>query len=437
MYLIQSGLRARLEKNPALRTIIAGFAAFGVYSCMYAFRKGFAAGTYADAPFWGMDYKVWFVIAQVIGYMLSKFAGIKMVSELKQGHRAMAVFSLVGASWLALLLFAFVPRPYNILCLFLNGLPLGMIWGIVFSYLEGRRTTEFMGTIMAVSLIFASGLAKTAGKWLMLAQGIPERWMPFGVGLLFALPLVFFVALLEQIPPPDEADIAARAPRLPMNNVQKRRFLLGYFPGIILVIVLYLLLTVVRDMRDNFEVEIWTGLGFGGQPGIFTRTDIPIALGVLFIMSLLTLVRNNLAAFTLIHLLVLAGCLIVGGSTWLYDHHFIGPVAWMTAAGMGLFMAYIPYNSIFFERMIATFRIVGNVGFIMYLADSFGYLGTVTILLVKQAGSLRVSWLSYFHASMIMVSVLGAVATICSLIYFRMRYSRTHLSITPVNHSYV
>ncbi|XZF13651.1 DUF5690 family protein [Chitinophagaceae bacterium MMS25-I14] len=424
------------RKHPVLLTIMAGIAAFGTYSCMYAFRKGFAAGTFAGQQLWGIDYKVWLVLAQVLGYMASKFYGIRFISELRQDNRAGFLFILIGISWTALLAFALIPSPWNIACLFINGFPLGMIWGIVFSYLEGRRATELMGTVMAVSLIFASGVAKTVGKLLMSVWHVPEHWMPFCVGALFVLPLIVFVFLLEQVPPPDNGDIAARAVRLPMTKKERTDFVRSYLPGIVLTVAVYLLLTIVRDLRDNFEVEIWTALGYGKEPAIFTRTDIPIALSVLVLTSLVMLVRNNLAAFTLIHIMVFAGCLLAGLSTWLYQVHYISSVAWMSAAGLGLYMAYIPYNCIFFERMIATFRIAGNVGFIMYIADSCGYLGSVGVLFVKQFTQLNVSWLHFFQGALMFLSVSGGLAVLAALVYFRMKYSRKYFFNQATNKVY-
>ncbi|PZF73869.1 DUF5690 family protein [Taibaiella soli] len=428
--------RTLAKSHPVWLTILASIAAFGTYSCMYAFRKGFTAGTYSGDQLWGVDYKVWLVFAQVLGYMLSKFAGIKIISELRTGQRASRLFLLIGISWIALLGFAVVPAPFNILCLFINGFPLGMIWGIVVSYLEGRRATEFMGTVMAVSLISSSGLAKTVGKILMLSWNVPENWMPFAVGAVFVLPLVLFVFLLEQIPPPNEEDIKLRAVRKPMTKQERKSFVREYLPGIVLVVSVYLLLTIIRDIRDNFEVELWTALGYGKQPTIFTRTDLPIAFSVLIIMSLLILVRNNLKAFTLIHIMVLLGCAIVGISTWLYDIHCISSIAWMSAAGLGLYMAYIPFNCIFFERMIATFRIVGNIGFVMYIADSFGYLGSVGVLFIKQFARLNISWLGFFHAGLMILSFTGFTVVLLSLIYFRTKYNKKNLFEKTVNNVY-
>ncbi|WP_250636622.1 DUF5690 family protein [Pedobacter sp. PACM 27299] len=62
-------------------SIMAGLAAFGCYTSMYAFRKAFTAGTFDGHEYFEVDYKVWLVIAQVMGYTFSKFYGIRFISE--------------------------------------------------------------------------------------------------------------------------------------------------------------------------------------------------------------------------------------------------------------------------------------------------------------------------------------------------------------------
>lgn len=420
------------QQDGWLLSLIAGIAAFGTYSCMYAFRKAFVAGTYAQTtPFFGIDFKMLLILAQVMGYMLSKFAGIRFVAEMKQEQRSRTILALIGMSWLSLLAFAVVPLPFKVIFLFLNGIPLGMIWGVVFSYLEGRRSTELMGAIMAVSLVFASGFVKTVSRYLLQHYPVSEYWMPFLTGLIFVLPLCLFVFLLNQIPPPNEADKASRTERLPMNKAQRKNFLKHFRPGILLIVITYLLLTVMRDMRDNFEVEIWTELGFGQQPAIFTQIDLPIAFCVLIVMSLLIMVRDNLRAFVLLHYIILSGFMVILAGTMLFLSGHIGAIAWMSMAGLGLYMAYVPYNCIYFERMIAAFRYAGNVGFVMYIADATGYLGTVSMLLIRQFTSLNVSWLHFFSNSLVVVSVAGMISVLLSLFYFRRKYHRMYPVSNP------
>ena len=411
-------IRAKVARWPySVISIFAAVAAFGTYTSMYAFRKAFAAATFTGQQYLHVDYKVWLVIAQVIGYMFSKFYGIKFIAEVSGKNRARYILTLIAISWAALLAFAFVPAPLNIACLFINGFPLGLIWGLVFGYLEGRRSTEFMASVLSISLIFASGFVKTVGRTLLTVFHVNEFKMPFLTGTVFVLPLLLFVFCLELVPPPTSKDKQLRAERRPMMAAERKQFIMRFLPGILLTLIIYVLLTVMRDVRDNFEVEIWAGLGIKSN-NIYTTIDSFISVIVLATMSLLILVKKNLKAFRIIHLLIIAGCVLVGTSTLLFTYKMISPISWMTTAGLGLYLGYIPYNAIFFERMIATFHYKSNVGFVMYVADSMGYLGSVSVLLVKELGRPNISWSIFFSQGVMIVAFVGGVSAFLSLLYF-------------------
>ena len=123
------------------------------------------------------------------------------------GRRAVTLLLLIGLAEAALLLFAIVPAPYNFVCLFFNGLPLGMVFGLVLGFLEGRRVTEALNAGLCASFILADGVTKSVGAYL-LAWGVGQFWMPFAAGLLFVPPLALGVWMLTRIPPPDAADVA-------------------------------------------------------------------------------------------------------------------------------------------------------------------------------------------------------------------------------------
>ncbi|MCQ6956420.1 DUF5690 family protein [Mucilaginibacter aquariorum] len=411
-------LKAQVAKWPyALISVLAALSAFGAYTSMYAFRKAFAAGTYPGQQYLHVDYKVWLVIAQIVGYTLSKFYGIRFIAEVKGKKRGLTILVLVGISWLALLGFAIVPAPYNIVFLFVNGFPLGLIWGLVFGYLEGRRSTEFMAAVLSISLIFGSGFVKTIGQTLIHVYHVSEYNMPFLTGVLFAIPLMLFVLMLELMPPQTIEDKLLRTERLPMNADERKHFIIRFLPGIVLTLIIYVLLTIMRDIRDNFEVEIWNSLGIKDRT-IYTKIDTQISIIVLVAMSLLILIRKNLKAFSVIHIMIIGGCVLVGASTVMFSLKMISPVSWMTMAGLGLYLGYVPYNAIFFERMIATFHYKGNVGFVMYVADSMGYLGSVSILLIKELGRPNISWDAFFKEGVMIVAIVGGICGILSLIYF-------------------
>lgn len=410
--------------SPAAFTVYAGFAAFATYFCMYGFRKAFAVGTYAgavDVPGLGaLDLKSLFVIAQVLGYAASKFLGIKIVSEMTPGKRARAILLLIAGSELALLLFALLPAPWSAAALVLNGLPLGMIWGLVFGFLEGRAVSDLLGTTLCVSFIVSSGFVKTVGRWVMEA-GVPEPWMPVAVGALFYPPLLLFVGLLAQIPPPTARDEALRTRRAPMDGAARRAFFTAYAPGLVMLVALYVLLTAYRDFRDNFAREIWDALGFAGAPEILTTAELPVALGALVAVSAIVVVKDNRRALLVLHALMLAGALLIGASTYLFDAGMIGPVGWMISVGLGLYVGYVPFNSVLFDRMIAAVGSVATAGFLIYVADAFGYLGSVGLLLAKSFAQPELSWLEFFRGMSYVVAVLTTLLYLGSALYFARR----------------
>lgn len=411
-------LREKVARLPyGILSVLAAVSAFGAYTCMYAFRKAYAAGTFSGQQYLHVDYKVWLVIAQIVGYTLSKFYGIKFIAELKPGQRSKYILLLIGIAWLALLFFAFVPAPYNIVFLFINGFPLGLIWGLVFGYLEGRKSTEFMAAVLSISLIFASGFVKTIAKGMMGSYHVSEYYMPFLTGALFVFPLLLFVFMLELMPPPTSEDVRLRTKRLPMNASERKNFLRRFLPGIILTLIIYVLLTVMRDVRDSFEVEIWGSFGIKDST-IYAKTDSIISVIVLVAMSLLILIRQNLKAFSVIHSMIILGCGLIGIGTALFAAGVIDVKFWMTLAGLGLYLGYVPYNAVFFERLLASFHYKGNVGFLIYVADSMGYLGSVSVLLVKELGQPNISWGAFFKTGVMSVAVIGGICATLSLMYF-------------------
>ncbi len=357
-------------------------AAFGAYFCMYAFRKPFTAAGYADEALWGVDYKSVLVIAQVLGYTLSKFIGIKVVSELSPRLRGVGILVLIGIAEFALLLFGLIPAPYNFAPLFLNGLPLGMVFGLVLGFLEGRRLTEALTAGLCASFILADGVMKSIGAWL-LSLGTPEYWMPFLAGLPFALPLLLCVWMLTKLPQPSASDERERTERVTMNGTARYRFYMRYGLGITLIVGVYLMVTILRSMRADFAPELWRELGAEAAPSIFARSEIFVALGVLVVNGASVLVRDNRTAFFASLGVSLAGILLVAAALVLQGGDSLGAFPFMVLLGLGLYLPYVAIHTTVFERLIAMTRDRGTIGFLMYVADAFGYLGYVAVMLVR------------------------------------------------------
>jgi hypothetical protein len=72
---------------------------------------------------------------------------------------------------------------------------------------------------------------------------------------------------------------------------------------------------------------------------------------------------------------------------------------------------------------LATYKISGNVGFVMYIADAFGYLGTVVVLLVKEYATLTIKWIDFFELVFYIASILGLILVIVTMIGFYKKYN--------------
>ncbi|MGV3547296.1 MAG: DUF5690 family protein [Pedobacter sp.] len=404
--------------------LYAAIVVFLAYTMIFGYRKTFTVATFDGLAIAGYSYKTILVISQMLGYLLAKFYGIKYISELKRTGRGKLILILTGISWLSWLLFALVPMPYNIVFLFVNGFPLGMLWGVVFSYVEGRRSTDFIGATLAVSFIFASGFVKSVGAWLMAEFGITEFWMPFYTGLVFCIPLAIFVFLMERIPQPSEEDIQFRAERVAMTAEDRKKFIRDFLGGIIACVLIYCFATIFRDIRDNFSAEMWKEMGFFNQPALFSKTETPITIIVLVLIGSMVMIKNNFLALKTAHWFIVIGFVIAGVSTVVFKANHISPIVWMTLVGLGLYMVYIPFNAIFFDRLISTFKYASNVGFLIYIADAFGYVGSIGVLLSKEIFKVKLNWVTFFSSSVMILSLVGVVLTFYSLYYFSRKYRK-------------
>jgi hypothetical protein len=415
---LRSRVRSWLEDaSPAVFSTYAIVASFSAYFCMYGYRRPFAVGTYAGDPLMGLDPKTAYLIAQVLGYAAAKFAGIKVVSELTAERRAIALVATIGCAQAALVLFAISPPALAPVALALNGLSLGMVWGMVFGFLERRKTSDLLGAALCASFIVASGFVKTIGRQLLDA-GIPERWMPASVGALFAPVMVLSILMLSCIPPPSAEDEAARTRRAPMGSAERREFFLRFAGGLVPLIAAYVLLTAYRDFRDSFARELWDAMGYAGQPSVLTTTEIPVAMGALLGVALINVVKDNRRALLAIHGMLVVGAILVLGATLLHRAGLIGHVTWMMSVGLGLYFGYVPFNCVLFDRLVAATGSVATAGFLIYVADAFGYAGSVGLLVWKSLSRPDVPWVAFLEWLGIASSLVVLALYVVSAAYF-------------------
>ncbi|MEO6313434.1 MAG: DUF5690 family protein [Chitinophagaceae bacterium] len=400
----------------------AAFASFATYFCMYGFRKPFSATTFDGETAFGISFKSALVVAQTFGYMTAKVIGIKFISEINHSKRAFYILSLIGAAHFSLLLLALVPKPFNVFFLFTNGLSLGLIWGLVFSFIEGRRFTDMLALILSTNFIFSSGIAKSLSRVSIETWKVPEIYTPFVTGLLYVPLLLLAVWMLTKIPPPTAAESASRGVRVSLNSQERIALFKKFFTGLVCITVINLLLTILRDVKDNYAVEILRVVKPGFKPAIFAQMETVAAVTVLLLLLLLTTFKNHFRSIAAHHIAIGCGLITILLSAWFLHQQQFDPVFNLVLNTVGVYVCYNTLQCLFLDRFIAAFRIKGNIGFFFYFMDSVGYLGSCFIIVNKEILNARVNWLRYFLGISFVMGIIGVISITISWLYFRKKY---------------
>ncbi len=369
---------------------------------VYALRKPFTAAGFDGLDFFGMDYKTATSIVQISGYFISKLIGIKVISELKKENRLKFIILSVAVAELSLVLFGALPRPLNVFALFFNGLSLGCMWGVIFSFLEGRRVTDLLASLMGLSIAISSGTAKSVGLFVMEHLHISEFWMPAFIGA-FAFPLLSLLGwLMTRMPQPTAADRALRSERVTLDGRARADLFTPKEPA---------------PMDSRLHADITARLDRDARQA-----------GGLLLFGLMSAVRSNIKVLCLLLVLVTCGTATLGFVAFNYDGLQLPPMTWLFLQSLSLYTVYLSFQTLFFERFIACFRIKGNVGFFIVTLDFIGYTGTVVVLVFKEFFNPDINWLDFYNLMSGYVGIVCSVAFLCSAVYLVQRYRKENAS---------
>ena len=418
----QVTLTSRKRFSDFLFILWAGGAALLSYSLVYALRKPYTAAAFEDLEVFNMDYKVVVTIAQILGYVISKFMGIKLISELKREERLKFILMSIVMAELSLIFFGLLSAPYNIAAMFLNGLSLGCMWGVIFSYIEGRRMTDILASLLGVSMVISSGTAKSAGLFVMNNLHVSEFWMPALIGGI-ALPILALLGYaLNRLPEPDAEDIAMKSERETLNGRQRKELLKSYLPFLSMLFIANIAIVILRDIKEDFLVNIIDVSAY--SPWILARVDSVVTVIILVIFGLMVLVKNNLKALSILFGLIITGMIAMSVISFGQKTFQLSPITWLFAQSLCLYIAYLTFQTIFFDRFIACFRIKGNVGFFIVMTDFLGYTGTVLVLILKEFLHPDIDWAGFYNQFAGYVGLFCCATFICSFVYLHQRHRK-------------
>ncbi len=419
---LQINETTRKRLSDFLFILWAGGAALLSYSLVYALRKPFTAASFENAEFFDMDYKVVVTISQILGYVVSKFIGIKLISELQSEERFKFILTSVLLAEASLILFGLLSTPFNVAAMFLNGLSLGCMWGVIFSFIEGRRVTDILASLLGVSMVISSGTAKSVGLYVMNHLHVSEFWMPALIGAV-ALPLLLLLGwALNKLPEPNKEDIAMKSERETLNGKQRWELFKSFMPFLSMLFIANIAIVVLRDIKEDFLVNIIDVSAY--SPWLFAQIDSVVTLIILGIFGLMVLVKDNLKALSVLFGLIIAGMIVMSVVSFGQQQLRLSPVIWLFIQSLCLYIAYLTFQTIFFDRFIACFRIRGNVGFFIVTTDFLGYTGTVLVLVLKEFCNPDIDWAVFYNQFAGYVGIFCCVTFVCSFVYLHQRFRK-------------
>ena len=403
-------------KSKIITAIILGLIAFATYSCMYAIRKPFAGFIYAET-LWGWNIKSWMVIAQLLGYTMSKFFGIGWIGELKRSNRRGQLIALLLAASIPLWLLPFSPLPIWPILMFANGFPLGIVWGIVFSYVEGRDLTEFIGAMLACTFVFSSGFVKYAALELQDHFQMPSVNTAATLSAIACILASIVSYFLDRTPKPTPEETLRNAPRIELNKLERRTFFKENIQFLIPAILMYAVLTFLRDFRDNFNAELLAeSYNYSGKT--IAKYETLLTLILLAGIPFISLIKNHLKAIQLTFIVTACGGVINLISLYLYQNQGLSGSYLVLLSGLGMYAGYILINISIMNRIIGFRNIPGNCGFLMYSADSMGYLASIFVMSIALfLNKSAVKWLPIFEQLLFWESIAVVLISLLPIRY--------------------
>jgi hypothetical protein len=149
-----------------------------------------------------------------------------------------------------------------------------------------------------------------------------------------------------------------------------------------------------------------------------------VALVVLLANGLSVLIVDNRRAFFASLGLATFGALLMLASLGALSASRIDGFTFMVLLGCGLYLPYVAIHTTIFERLIAMTRERGNLGFLMSIADSVGYLGYAALMIVRGLLPVGPNFLEFFTTTSAIIGTLTCVSLATSWIYFARRGSK-------------
>lgn len=413
-------------------SLVAVASAFATYYCMYGFRKPFTVLAFEGDWWGGVQLKTAIVTSQLIGYFAAKILGTRICSGLHRERIFPALMICILGALGSLALLPLLPWNLGVLALALNGLALGMVWGMVMRPLEGRGNSEFLLAGLCCSFIIASGDVKTVGNQVLVSSWFADYfgsdlWMPFATACLYLVPFAIAAFALSKVPLPGTNECIERHERHAMNREDRWQFIRSLWLPLLPLAITFFLLTSFRDYRDNFQADLFieVGVSLNDNTRAFSNSERLIAFAVVSVTALVMLIKRHLLALQTTHIVMAVALSLPAVAVFLRESGIIDGFTWMILSGTGAYIPYILIHCVIFERLVAFTKVPGNSVFALMLFDAIGYVGPILMIpLSDWLGSS--SRLAVFDTFTFLLSAVGILCMLLS-IFLTPRLHKDHV----------
>jgi len=245
--------------------------------------------------------------------------------------------------------------------------------------------------------------------------------MPAIAGALFTPPLMLATAVLARTPAPAAEDEAARTARASLGAMERRDLYRDWALGLNLVVAVYVMVTVLRSVRADFAPQLWAGLGVEVAPRLYTVSELWVAMAVTIVNGLAVFVVGNRRAFLASLGVCLAGAVLLAAALLGRAGGVFGPLVFMVLVGTATYLPLVAIHTTVFERFLAATGARGNAAYLLYVADSAGYLGYVAVLCLRLVGPDGAGNLRFFTGLCWAVAVAVVACSCFAWVHFGSR----------------
>lgn len=328
--------------------------AFLFYTFVQIIKMCAFGTSWAGETFGSMDMKAALGIAQTIGYFVGHWVEMLIVPKLVRRQLAPAAAALVLGSGGVLAVGCALPVPALPVCMFFSCVILANAWGLMVRFTEGRARTDAIVSMLNFTYIGMNGVVKATAQWLVM-HGLSPRAMVAGFCLFAMAGGSVMAAALARVPPPSSADLALRCARDEMRSVRADgcALLARHGVGLSLVLLTYMVVGVLRTVRDYYEKELFDAVGMDDRPTATAVAELICGMAVLCMTGLLAFIADSWRALNVILVCSAMGGAMTAVVTLAWRAGMVGGFVWVLGVGMAIFVPYVSLGTVLFDRLLA------------------------------------------------------------------------------------